>query len=195
MKKKDFLSILEQKLAKLPESERSDIISDYAEHFSIGTEAGKTEEEISRALGDPRRIAATYLTEVYAKRMQQAKSPLSLFSNSLYFVFAALGLGIFNVMFVIGPYFAALGILLVLWIIPVVVLGVAVGYFVVVIKLWGVAAFSTLFGLGIAIWGIGIFAIGGMAVILAGYLSYWFTVASLKYLQLNTRILSAGVKV
>lgn len=57
MNKKQFLTTLESSLKKLPIDERQDIIDYYEEHFAIGLEEGKTEEQISSSLGSPRQIA------------------------------------------------------------------------------------------------------------------------------------------
>jgi Predicted membrane protein len=51
MNKKEYLEELSRLLRKLPKEDREDIISDYGEHFAIGLEKGRSEEEISRALG------------------------------------------------------------------------------------------------------------------------------------------------
>jgi uncharacterized membrane protein len=52
MNKMEFLKKLEAKLKGLPVNDIKEILSDYEEHFRIGLEKGKTEEEISVELGD-----------------------------------------------------------------------------------------------------------------------------------------------
>ena len=61
MTKNDFLNTLYQSLLYLPAKERQEILQDYEEHFAAGIEEGKAEEEICRALGDPKEIAQTCL--------------------------------------------------------------------------------------------------------------------------------------
>ena len=63
MTKNDFLNTLYQSLLYLPAKERQEILQDYEEHFAAGIEEGKAEEEICRALGDPKEIAQTYPLE------------------------------------------------------------------------------------------------------------------------------------
>ncbi|MED3923350.1 DUF1700 domain-containing protein, partial [Priestia aryabhattai] len=46
MSKSKFLQQLNESLKPLSSKERADILQDYEEHFSIGLEEGKTEEEI-----------------------------------------------------------------------------------------------------------------------------------------------------
>lgn len=53
MSKSKFLQQLNESLKPLSVKERADILQDYEEHFSIGLEEGKTEEEIVTSLGSP----------------------------------------------------------------------------------------------------------------------------------------------
>jgi hypothetical protein len=60
MNKKDFMRAMERALNKVPEADHRDILYDYEEHFSIGKENGKTEEQICLELGNPNEIAESY---------------------------------------------------------------------------------------------------------------------------------------
>ena len=53
MNKKQFLSILETRLAPLQPDERRELLGDVESHFEFGMQNGRSEEEISRELGDP----------------------------------------------------------------------------------------------------------------------------------------------
>jgi hypothetical protein len=59
--KEEFMREIEKALDKISEAERADILYDYEEHFMIGKENGKTEEEICLELGSPKEIANNYL--------------------------------------------------------------------------------------------------------------------------------------
>jgi hypothetical protein len=61
MIKDEFMREMERDLDKVSEAERREILYDYEEHFRIGRENGKTEEEICMELGDPREIASSYI--------------------------------------------------------------------------------------------------------------------------------------
>lgn len=61
MNKEEFFREIEKALDKISETERGEILYDYEEHFMIGKENGKTEEEICLELGSPREIANNYL--------------------------------------------------------------------------------------------------------------------------------------
>ena len=56
MTKEQFFHELANALRKLPQNEREEIMQDFAEHFAIGEEEGKSEEEIIRRI----RFSATY---------------------------------------------------------------------------------------------------------------------------------------
>lgn len=63
MRKEEFLSELERSLDKISKEERTEILYDYEEHFTIGKENGKTEEQICLELGNPKEIANNYLSD------------------------------------------------------------------------------------------------------------------------------------
>jgi len=57
MNKKEFLGRLSELIKDIPEEEKKDILFDYEEHFRIGLEKGRKEEEIAATRGDPKVIA------------------------------------------------------------------------------------------------------------------------------------------
>lgn len=61
MTKTEFLQQLYKNLLPLDSEERKEIIQDFEEHFSIGLESGKTEEQICEELGSPESCAASYI--------------------------------------------------------------------------------------------------------------------------------------
>jgi hypothetical protein len=62
MNKEEFLRDVGRALDEISEAERTEILYDYEEHFMIGKENGKTEEEICLELGNPAEIANNYLS-------------------------------------------------------------------------------------------------------------------------------------
>ena len=53
MTKKEYLDRLAKELGTLSYNDVQDILSDIDGHFANGIQAGKTEDEIASALGDP----------------------------------------------------------------------------------------------------------------------------------------------
>ncbi len=107
MNKKIFLDTLQAGLNGFGEEEKREILYDYEEHFRIGTEHGKSEEEICASLGSPKQIAMAYRLENVIKKAEENPRPFNLFLAIL----AAIGLGLFNLIVVLGIYLALLGAL------------------------------------------------------------------------------------
>lgn len=111
MNKDDYLKKLTKLLRKLPKKEREDILSDYQEHFLIGMEKGRSEEEIAKALRNPKTVAKQMNAEYMVKKAEDNKSAGSMFEA----VLAAAGLGIFNLIFVAVPALIAVAVILTLF--------------------------------------------------------------------------------
>lgn len=98
MNKEKFLYRLKAMLSTLSAEECADILYDYEEHFRAGLEAGKTEEEISRELGDPEELAMTFTERCEAappgpRSVPKASKPLLIFSLFFLDVCIALPVG------------------------------------------------------------------------------------------------------
>ncbi|BDZ69879.1 HAAS signaling domain-containing protein [Methanobacterium petrolearium] len=193
MNKDEYIKKLNKLLKKLPKEEREDIISDYEEHFLIGLEKGRTEEEISGALGNPKNIAKQIKAEYMLRKAENKQSAGSVFEAAL----ATAGLGIFNLIFVAVPAMLLIAILLTLF-----VLGGAMVFGGIFITLGtvlkpilppynlNVTAYDGLLGTLIGIlYGIGL-TIFGLAL-LAGlvYVTKWFYGLAIRYLKWNLRII------
>ena len=94
MNKEEYLKKLANLVKKLPEEDREDLILDYEEHFIIGMENGRTEEEISEALGDPENVAKQIKADYMVKKAEDKPSPTSIIEA----VAAVAGLGLFNIL-------------------------------------------------------------------------------------------------
>lgn len=97
MNRNEFMSKLQTILGNISPSAKDEIMYDYREHFEIGLEQGKTEEEICIGLGDPKAIARQYRAEYMVKQADTNKSA----GNVLRALFAALSLGFFNLIFML----------------------------------------------------------------------------------------------
>ncbi|WP_052350587.1 HAAS signaling domain-containing protein [Paenibacillus gorillae] len=182
--RESYMKELESLLQKVPEPLRKEWLYDYYIHFQQAYENGQTEQEAAAELGDPRLIANELLLSY---RVAQAESKNSV-GNLSRAVFATAGMGLFNLIFVLGPYIGVAGVLF---------------------SLWGTTAALALAGLAIVIdsqWN-GTFSIGqavslgliclslsmlmGVGVL---KLTRMFTAATLKYLQFNTRVIRGAGK-
>jgi uncharacterized membrane protein len=70
----EFLKTLMRSLKAMSAQEKQDIIDDYREHFEAGLEAGKTEEQVAAALGDPTQLAKMHTMQSTAKAAHESKA-------------------------------------------------------------------------------------------------------------------------
>lgn len=108
MTKSEFLKKLASNLKGLSEAERNDILYDYEEHFTIGMEKGRAEEQIADDLGDPRTIAKLFAANQIVERAGEKMSPAGIGRA----IFATAGLGFFNLVVVLLPLVLIIGVLI-----------------------------------------------------------------------------------
>ncbi len=198
MNKDEYLERLTELVKDMPKEEREDILLDYEEHFMIGLEKGRTEEEISRALGDPETVAKQIKVEQKIKKAEDKPSVGSMYEAAL----AAAGLGFFNLVFIAGP-----ALLLAAIIAGLFLTGLAVifsGILTTISPLFQVLfpnntfhlpAGSGFFGnLVIMAGGIGLTIAGIILVVLMAYIAKWFYNLMIKYLKLNLKIIKGRKK-
>ncbi|NQZ84094.1 MAG: DUF1700 domain-containing protein [Nanoarchaeales archaeon] len=183
MNKKDFINKLEQNLTHLSKIEIDEILFDYNEHFDAAKENGLTDKQIVKKLGNPKTIAkhikANDLIEI-----AQAKPSLNSF---LLAILSILGLGFFNLVFVVGPLFFMTGALLfaLFWILmaifaPFVIFFVVLGGFA---KLGIPLHYGMIFGLGVSVGGV-------FLIIVWTYLVKFIFKLILRYLKFNISLIT-----
>ncbi|GAB6087696.1 HAAS signaling domain-containing protein [Alkaliphilus crotonatoxidans] len=181
MNKAEFLEKLNYGLNKIPAGEKQDILYDYEEHFRIGLEMGKTEEEISKALGEPGSIAKDFSVNY---RVIQAENTAST-ANLLRAVLATVSLGFFNLIFILGPFIAAVGVLVAFFAVSASV--TIAGILLVFLQ---IPKFFSINGIAFIFLGIGLMALGLLLFIGSYYLSKSFYGLMLKYLRFNLKIIN-----
>ncbi|PKG33124.1 HAAS signaling domain-containing protein [Methanoregula sp.] len=185
----EFVRILKSRLeGTLPPEELSDIVSDYTEHFRIGRTEGRLEEDLFRSLGSPEDIAR----EIRATHLVKKAEAVTSCKNILHAVLATIGLGLFNLVFVLIPF-----IILVLLLVIIFIVGVA---FTVCGPVAGIFALLQLAGNpSFAIWlspaagiffSIGITALGLLLVIGDLFLARFFYHIGIRYLKWNIGVIT-----
>ncbi|MEK4916073.1 HAAS signaling domain-containing protein [Bacillus sp. FSL E2-8887] len=102
LNQKDFLKLLKNSLKFMPEKEKKDIIDEYIIHFTEGKHANKSEEEISKELGNPVEIAKE-LNAIYSiKKVDEHKN----IKNMLIALLSIMGLSLINCIIIIISLFA-----------------------------------------------------------------------------------------
>lgn len=80
MTRNEFLDTLRRLLAGLPQTEIDDVIADYAAHFDEGIAAGRTEDNIAAALGDPERLGKELRAEIGLRRWETERTAGNFFA-------------------------------------------------------------------------------------------------------------------
>jgi uncharacterized membrane protein len=93
----EFMTKLKAGLAGLPQTTIADVVADYDAHFAEGLAAGRNEADLAAALGDPGRLARELRAEAGLKAWQETRSP----STAATAVFAVLGLGAIDIIFLL----------------------------------------------------------------------------------------------
>ena len=193
MNKDEYIEKLSKLLKKLPKGEREDILWDYEEHFMIGLEKGRSEEEISKALGNPKTLAKQIKTEYMVKIAEDKQSASSMFEAIL----SAAGLGIFNLVFVAVPALILIALLITFFVLAGVMVfgGIYITLAAIIQPLIPLHNFNIMMGDGLLnifggiLVGIGLTILG--VALLAGmyYLTRWLYGLAIKYLKLNLEII------
>ena len=180
-----FFSELKKHLKGCSKEEMDEIIEDYNEYFNDAIDAGRNEEEVCAALGSPKLLARQLIAESAIKIAEDSYS----IDNILKATLAIVGLGFFNLVFILGPLVGVISVVFSLALVAIILLILGVISPLGLFMLESYAAFDLLIYFLSAI---GIFAAGtalGSFTILLSRLIYR---ALVKYLKLNLKIVKGG---
>jgi uncharacterized membrane protein len=206
MDKNSFLKRLDERLRFLADSERKDILYDYEEHINAAIENGEDEKTVVEKLGSPDLIARQFNA---TRVIQQAESNKTT-GNMLRAVLATMGVGFFNLIFVLGPFLGLVGCLIGVY-------GVAFGLTFSGLVTAGIGFYgliggnldifinlgttfsynSDVFSMGLIGTGVCIGSIGGLFGILSAWLTKWFYKGTIGYLKMNVKLIKGepiGIK-
>ncbi|MCM3168044.1 DUF1700 domain-containing protein [Peribacillus frigoritolerans] len=182
MNKEQFLKQLNASLTRLSLDEREDILQDYEEYFEIGMEEGKSEQEISKSLGNPKQISKELMATYHLGQVEQTTSA----GNVMRAVWAVIGLGFFNLVIVLGPFIALIGVVIAGWVSAIAFILAPLGALFNLV-LGNFQLFDLFFALGLC--GIGIFIAMGMFVATSA-----LTKGFIRYLKFNASLVKGGLK-
>ncbi len=191
LNKNQYLKELRTELKQLPKEDFEPIMEDFEEHFKIGLTRGRSEKEIIESLGNPKTIAKHVKADLLVKQVEEKTS----FINFLRALYAIIGLGVFNLVFVIGilsgllvllfGFFLAAGAIVFAGIASIVAPFLAP--YVDNISLGGIHPIVIFFV------GIGLTSFGLLFFIADGYIAKWFYKIIIKYLKTNIKIIEGVV--
>lgn len=162
----------------MPKQDLDDILRDYEEYFQNAQNDGKMEQEVVQSLGSPKQLAKELLATYYIDEVQKSNSIGNIFRA----IWASIGLGFLNLIFILGPFIAVVVTVASLWFVAVVFV---LTPFLVLLK----AAISIQlfiwfeFFLALSLAGIGILLLIGLY-----YLSSMLKKWTIRYLKVNVAI-------
>lgn len=190
----EYIRILKNRLeGTLPREDLDDILSDYTEHFRIGKAEGRSEDELYRSLGSPEDVAREIRATHLVKKAECHRSC----GNIFHAVIATLGLGLFNLVFVLAPFLLLVCMLLMVFIIGVLfaIFGPAALIFSV-LQILGFPSFAIWLSPGAGVFfSIGMTSLGLLLIIGDFYLARLFYHLGIRYLKWNIHVIrgSGGV--
>lgn len=191
MNRLEFIDGLKSNLQGMPLSEIQDILSDYEEHFQIGISKGKSEEEIARELGNPKDIASSYRISYGYNDNEEFNQTNNTNADNNRKILMILLVIVFNLVIVLGPYVALLGVIFSFFIagISIVFSGIALMFRIPFNFIHYIANPNIITSLS---FGVGLIALGILGIILTIYLAKWFYELTIKYLKWNIEIINKG---
>lgn len=105
MTRQAFMARLREGLRGLPAQNQAEIMADYETHFAEGAAAGRSEADVASALGDPGRLARELRAEAGLKRWEAERNASAAGAA----VFAVLGLGAIDIIFLLPILMAVAG--------------------------------------------------------------------------------------
>lgn len=185
----EFIRVLKDRLeGTLQNEEIEDIVSDYAEHFRMGKADGRSEEDLYLALGSPEDVAR----EIRASHLVRKAECHRSCGNLFHAIVATLGLGLFNLVFVLMPFLILICMLLVVFIIGVMftILG-PVTFVFALFQLLSIGAFAIwLSPLAGFFFAISMTGFGILLIIGDYYLARIFYHLGIRYLKWNISVIT-----
>jgi len=193
MDKKQFINEFERNLKGVSKEDKKEIIRDYEEHFAIGKKKGRKENDIAKSLGNPKQLAKQARMELLVTKAEEEKSAGNLFRM----IFATIGMSFFNLIFVVGIFFALLAVIIALF-----ATGFALAVSGLALIIGGIISpvFASFISLGgfdpviVILGGIGLTAFGILFTIGVSYIGKGFYILTIKYIKLNIRIIKGRDK-
>ncbi len=191
MTRNEYLNKLRSYLDGLSESELREVLLDYEEHFNIGRDKGKTDDEISSELGSPKEVAESIMSTINPEE-QVNPNPASAgpADDGVKRFLIILLLLVLNIVFLAGPVVGVLGII-------VGIFGAGIGFVVGGVGLMIGAPFTS-FVAGFApgmltslAFGISLSALGALVFILGIGLSKLFYRLASMYIEWNKKVINS----
>jgi uncharacterized membrane protein len=197
MNKREFLHILEMSLSDFTDEEKREILYDYEEHFRIGKQNGKSEDELIKELGDPNNIANQYRTSNYKENIEIPMDNKEDERPIIVSMIAICGLLLFNLIFILGPFIGIVGAIIGLFAAAIALilggiamtLGITFGVVFIPFFPQNISVPNGVSCLAIILFSIGTVALGLLFLIGMYYVGKYLYKGTVKYINWNLKII------
>jgi len=185
MTKNEFLNQLKLALESRRVPGVSEILADYQEHFTLGREKGKSEEEIAAKLGNPDTIAKAFETESMIAKVKESKDKFE-WEMALRVVGRLLILAPFNILVLFIPGVIVFSLLVSAWSVAAGLGGAGIGvlsasFFIGLFTQSGWAIVACLAA------GLGILGLAVLSGLVSFLISKALVLATMDYLKWNLK--------
>jgi uncharacterized membrane protein len=182
--KAQYIQLFKEQLKGLPERDLEELIYDYEEHFTIGLSEGRSEAEIADSLGNPKTLAKEMKANYRISRVEEKFT----FNNFYRALFATIGLGFLNLLFILGPFIGIAVSLFAIFVSGIAIIGS--GLFVIIASFLPMLFHNVPDPLLAIFVGLALGSLGGLWTIASWYLNKYFYLITIKYLKFNVKIIS-----
>lgn len=187
MTKNEFMTSLRQALLKNNVSKIEDIVADYEEHFAHALAQGKTEDQVSKKLGNPETIAKAYETESMITNIKDPAKPFKL-THALTVLGRLIILAPFNFLVLCIPGSILFAFMIAGWSVAIGFASCAVGALVVGFQ-GSLLQISGWFNVGVISAGLTFMAITVLAGLFMFTLTKQLLIFTISYLQWNLKFI------
>jgi uncharacterized membrane protein len=190
VKKDEFLKSLRDSLSSFSSEEREEIIRDQEEYIRDAVTAGRNEEAVITSLGDPKAFASKLQVQTKLDRVNAPSSGMpEQVRNVFGAVLAILALAPFNVIFVLGPFMALVGITIAGWAMSfsgILIAATLLGAFAFKLVFFGVGLYTHLSAFFLCM---GVVGLGLLGLVLMFWITKFFIQGTVSYLRWNLKMI------
>lgn len=185
MKQQEFILKLKTHLAGLPHDEVADIVRDQEEFIRDAISAGRSEESVVASLGAPDELAKSLKALSKIEKAQDQSAISKQLKGAFGVVAALLLLAPFNLIFVLGPFCAVLGMIFAGWAVSAVLMLLSIA--AILLFVWQFALVSAVVTAKLAtlFMFLGIFGLALLIVLAMKFFTKFMINATFSYFKWN----------
>ncbi len=185
MTQQEFMKQLKEALEQAGVNNVTDILNDYQEHFTHGLQNGKTQDEISAKLGNPKTIAKAFETEALIEKMKSPETGFQ-FETALRVLGRMIVLAPFTLIVFFIPGLIAFSLLVSGWSVAIALGAAAFGAIGMGLK-FGLFGLSLWLAIGVGATSMALLGVGAFGMLVMFMITKTIMMALINYLQWNLK--------